>query len=133
MRKTMKSLVFLGVVLVLTAVSATSHATTTVILPHRTAFLTFNRPVSLPGVSLGTGTYIFELADPNGDNNIVRVWSADRQRVYLTAFTYWIQRPSDMRRDQPVTFGESPTGTPTPIKAWFPEGSDSGREFIYRK
>jgi hypothetical protein len=129
----MKSLALLGVVLGLTAVSATSHATTTVVLPHRTAYLTFNRPVSLPGVSLGTGTYIFELADPNGDNSVVRVWSADRLRIYLTAFTYSIQRPSNVRRDQPVIFGESAAGTPTPIKAWFPEGSDSGREFIYRK
>jgi len=133
MRKTMKSLAFLGVILGLSAVAVTSHATTTVILPKRTTFLTFNRPVALPGIALGTGTYIFELADPNGDNSIVRVSSADRQRVYLTAFTYGIQRPSNVRRDQPVIFGESSAGTPTPIKAWFPEGSDSGREFIYRK
>jgi hypothetical protein len=133
MRKTMKSLAFLGAVLGLTAVSATSHATTTVTLPQRTTMLTFNRPVSLPGIALGTGSYIFELADPNGDNTIVRVWSADRQRVYLTAFTYAIQRPSNVRRDQPVIFGESSVGTPTPIKAWFPDGSETGREFIYRK
>ncbi|HEY7284733.1 MAG TPA: hypothetical protein VH497_04765 [Vicinamibacterales bacterium] len=130
MRKTMKSLAFLGVVLGLVTVAVTSHALA--LGDHRT-FLTFNRPVGLPGVALGTGTYIFELAEPNSNNSIVRVLSADRQRVYLTAFTYPIMRPANMRRDQVVTFGESTNGAPTPITAWFPEGANTGREFIYRK
>ena len=30
-------------------------------------YLTFNRPVALPGVSLGTGTYIFEIPDATAD------------------------------------------------------------------
>jgi len=130
MRKTMKSLAFLGVVLGLVTVAVATHAMS--LGDHRT-FLTFNRPVGLPGISLGTGTYIFELAEPNSSNSIVRVTSADRQRVYLTAFTHPILRPAKMPRGQVMTFGESTNGAPTPIKAWFPEGSDTGREFIYRK
>jgi hypothetical protein len=130
MSKTMKSLAFLGAVLGLLAVGVTTQAVT---LAERTTFLTFNRPIALPGIALGTGTYIFELAEPMSNNAIVRVSSADRQRVYLTAFTYPIMRPADMPRGQVVTFGESVNGAPKPITAWFPEGSNTGREFIYRK
>jgi hypothetical protein len=129
MRKTMKSLAFLGVFLGLATVAVTTRAMT---IGERTTYLTFNRPVSLPGISLGTGTYIFELADPMSNNSVVRVSSADRQRVYLTAFTYPIMRPADMRRDQVVVFGEATNEAPVPIKAWFPDGSSTGREFIYR-
>jgi hypothetical protein len=129
MRKTMKSLAFLGVFLGLVTVAVTTRAMT---IAERTTYLTFNRPVGLPGIALGTGTYIFELADPMSNNSIVRVSSADRQRVYLTAFTYPIMRPANMRRDQVVVFGEATNGAPAPIKAWFPDGSSTGREFIYR-
>ena len=89
--------------------------------------------MALPGVALGTGTYIFELAEPMSNNSIVRVSSTDRQRIYLTAFTYPIMRPANMRKGQVVTFGESSNGAPAPITAWFPDGSNTGREFIYRK
>jgi hypothetical protein len=75
MSKTMKSLAFLGAVLGLLAVGVTTQAVT---LAERTTFLTFNRPIALPGIALGTGTYIFELAEPLSNNAIVRVSSADR-------------------------------------------------------
>lgn len=130
MSKTMKSLAFFGAVLGLVTVGATTQAVT---LGERTTFLTFNGPVALPGISLGTGTYIFELAEPMSNNSVVRVSSVDRQRVYLTAFTHPIVRPANMRRDQVVTFGESVNGAPKPITAWFPADSTTGREFIYRK
>jgi hypothetical protein len=130
MSKTMKSLALLGVALGLVTGAVSSRAAT---LDGRTTFLTFNRPVALPGLALGTGTYIFELAEPMSNNSIVRVSSADRQTIYLTAFTYPIMRPANMRRDQVVTFGEPSSGAPAPITAWFPDGSITGREFIYRK
>ena len=130
MSKIMKSLAFVGVVLGLATVAVTSRAMT---LPERTTLLTFNRAVALPGVALGAGSYIFELADPLNNNSVVRVSSADRKRIYLTAFTYPIARPANMRRDQVVAFGEPSGGAPVPITAWFPEGSSMGREFIYHK
>ena len=61
MSKTMKSLALLGVAMGLVTVAVSSRAAA---LDGRTTFLTFNRPVALPGVALGTGTYIFELAAP---------------------------------------------------------------------
>jgi hypothetical protein len=96
------------------------------------AYLTFNRAVALPGVELPAGTYVFELALPLSEQNVVRVTSHDRRRIYLTAFTYPIQRPATLPRDQWITFGEARAGSAPPITAWFPEGSERGRQFIYR-
>jgi hypothetical protein len=96
------------------------------------SYLTFNRPIALPGVELAAGTYRFELALPLSDQNVVRVSSYDRKKTYLTVFTYAVPRPPKMRRDSYVTFGESHNGAPTPITAWFPEGAEIGRQFIYR-
>jgi len=31
-----------------------------------------------------------------------------------------------------VALGEAPIGEPSPIRAWYPIGSQSGHEFLYR-
>ena len=93
----------------------------------RTNYLTFSAPVSLPGVTLGAGSYVFERITPE----VVRVSHRTTRRVYLTAFTHAIARPASMPRGQFVTLGESPAGLAPPIKAWFPEGYAVGHEFIY--
>jgi len=97
----------------------------------RTMYITFTRPVALPGVALGSGTYIFELADPLGAWNIVRVSSHDRRHVYLAAFTRIVDRPSEMSPDQPISFGEAPGNAAQPITVWWPIGEATGRQFIY--
>jgi hypothetical protein len=97
----------------------------------RMTYVTFSRPVALPGVGLGSGTYIFELADPLGAWNLVRVSSHDRRHVYLTAFTRIVDRPSGMSPDQPISFGEAPRNAVPPITTWWPTGEATGRQFIY--
>jgi hypothetical protein len=97
----------------------------------RMTYVTFSRAVALPGVELRTGTYIFELADPLGAWNLVRVSSRDRRHVYLTAFTRIVDRPSGMNPDQPISFGEAGRDQAPPINAWFPTGESTGRQFIY--
>ena len=54
---------------------------------HKTTYLTFSHPLSLPGVTLGSGTYIFEIANPSSGADIVRVMSRDRSIAYFMAFT----------------------------------------------
>ena len=98
---------------------------------HQTMLLTVNVPVRLPGVTLAPGRYVFELADPMGAGNLVRVLSGDRHSVYLLAFTYRVDRPRDLRPDQVVTLGEAPAGSPAPILVWYPRYDRSGRQFIY--
>jgi hypothetical protein len=97
----------------------------------RMTYVKFNRPVALPGVALGAGTYIFELPDPNDAWTVVRVTSQDRRRVYLTAFTRLVERPKGMNPDQIISFGEARANEPQPIKVWWPIGESTGREFIY--
>ena len=97
----------------------------------RMMFVKFSRPVSLPGVALGAGTYIFELPDANGAWTVVRVTSQDRRKVYLTAFTRIVDRPRDLRPDQVISFGEARPSEPQPIRVWWPTGESTGREFIY--
>ena len=97
----------------------------------RMTFVKFSRPVALPGVALGTGTYVFELPDPIGAFDVVRVTSLDRRLVYLTAFTRIVDRPKDLRPDQTISFGEAAADRPQPIRAWWPAGESTGREFIY--
>jgi hypothetical protein len=98
---------------------------------HKTMYVTFNRPVALPGTALASGTYIFELADSDGTWPLVRVMSRQRDHVYFLGFTYAIDRAAGMRHNQVITFGEAVDGEPTPIKAWYPAGDARGREFMY--
>src|ERR1700682_3334362 len=54
----------------LAAGAASVHALT---MTNRLTYLPFSQPVALPGVTLAAGTYAFELATPNGPNDIVAV------------------------------------------------------------
>ena len=97
----------------------------------RLTYVRFNRPVALPGVALGAGTYIFELPDPIGASDVVRVSSQDRRVVYLTAFTRIVERPAGMNAKQPVSFGEASPRAPQPITTWWLPNESTGRQFIY--
>ena len=94
--------------------------------------VTFSAPVALPGVVLLPGKYAFE-AGPLGMNpNIVRVTSADYQKLHYVGFTQRIRRPAAIASNEVISLGEASVGTPTPIKAWYPIGSQAGHEFLYR-
>jgi hypothetical protein len=97
----------------------------------RTTHLTFSKPFSLPGVTLGAGTYIFERAAPQSAIEVVRVSSRDRRFVYYLGFTELTEKPRGTA--SPITFGEAPAGSPVPVRAWYPTGtSTTGHRFLYR-
>jgi hypothetical protein len=95
-----------------------------------TMYVTFSRPVSLPGVTLRSGTYIFEAPDPAYDHDLVRVLSQDRTTVFFTAFTQPVERPQGMSRDQTISFGEPSREGTLPVLVWWPSNS-VGHQFIY--
>jgi hypothetical protein len=99
--------------------------------PHRTTYLTFSQPVRLPGVSLGSGTYIFEIANPGTSADVVRVLSRDRSKAYFMGFTRAVARPSGLSRSQVVSLAESAAGTAPPVTVWWPENESTGRQFVY--
>ena len=98
---------------------------------RRTTHFTFSRSVQLPGVTLPAGTYIFEIANPTGGSNAVVVRSRDRSKVYALKLTQGIYRQKSGDMKPAITFGETPAGTPPPVKAWYPQGETLGREFLY--
>jgi hypothetical protein len=110
-------------------VMATAVATGASPEDQHTMYVTFNRPVSLPGVTLRRGTYIFETPEADFDNGLVRVLSRDRSIVILTTFTHRIDRPFGMRPEQPISFGEPSSEGTLPITVWW--ARDSGHQFIY--
>ena len=97
---------------------------------ERTTQLTFSKPFSLPGVTLGAGTYIFERAAPLSAIEVVRVSSRDRRFVYYMGFTELVQRPSGAA--SPIAFGEAPAGAAVPVRDWYPAGTSTGHRFLYR-
>jgi hypothetical protein len=94
--------------------------------------VTFNRSVALPGVILLPGSYTFEAGALGMSPNIVRVTSPDYQKLYFVGLTQRVTRPANMASNQVVALGEASIGEPTPIRAWYPIGSQSGHEFLYR-
>jgi hypothetical protein len=98
----------------------------------RTTIVTFSGPVGLPGVTLGAGTYVFEVASPETSLDVVRVRSKDRSLVYFAGITQLVSRPEGLGSDRIVTFGEAPPGIAPPIAAWYPIGSALGHRFLYR-
>src|SRR6185503_9594064 len=91
-----------------------------------TNYLTFSGAVSLPGVELAAGTYVFDVPTSAMSNSIVRVSSRDRKKVFLTAYTRDVQRPRGDDGKLLVQLGEAPAGAARPIAAWFPIGSSVG-------
>jgi hypothetical protein len=95
---------------------------------YRTYF-TFSAPVTLPGVTLPAGRYLFRLADPSTGRKVVSVLSADGKPV---AMLHTI--PNQLTRapqDAEVRFMETPANMPPAIKSWWYPGNALGYEFIY--
>lgn len=115
----------------LLGVFATSATTAKSYDTRRTTRFTFSRTVQIPGATLPPGTYIFEIANPNEQADIVRVLSTDREEAFLLKFTIPVYRHADGNLKATITLGESPAGTPPPVKAWYPQSEARGREFLY--
>jgi hypothetical protein len=99
---------------------------------NKRAFFTFNRPISLPGVTLPAGEYLFRLVDTDTGRKVIQVVSADGKTPYAMLHSI-----PDVRRDATtspeVRFMETAKGTPSAIKAWWYSGESIGYEFIYPK
>ena len=121
------TLVLFGLALVGLVAAAPGNAN---VDSERTVQLTFSKPIALPGVTLGAGTYIFERAAPLSSSEVVRVSSQDRRHVYFAGFTLLVEKPRGL--NSPITFGEAPAGSPVPIREWYPTGTSTGHRFIYR-
>jgi len=114
----------LGVAAVL--VAAVAHAQPS---DKRTIF-TFSRPITLPGVTLPPGKYIFRLADDQTSRKVIQVVSSDGTKPYAMLLTTPNER-RDPPKDAEVAFLETASRTPSAVRAWWYPGERTGYEFIY--
>jgi hypothetical protein len=98
-------------------------------LDKRTLF-TFSGPITLPGVTLPAGQYLFRLADPNSSGKVVQVLNADGTRPYGLFFTLSAERVEPASTPE-VRFMETASGTPAAVRTWWYPGERTGYEFIY--
>jgi hypothetical protein len=89
--------------------------------------LTFNRPVSLPGIVLPAGSYSFDTHWDHPDIVIVR--NKERSRVFYMGFTRPVLRPAGMSSKTVVTLGEVRANEVPPVTAWYEIGRALGPEF----
>jgi hypothetical protein len=119
-------------VVALVAMMTPALANATAYTYDKLAYLTFNAPVQVPGVTLNAGTYGFRLANPGTSRNVVQVVSNDGAIVYATFHTL-----PDMRtvvtQNPVVTFRETPAGVPAAVKSLFYGGEHRGYQFWYPK
>ena len=100
-------------------------------LDKRTLF-TFSGPVSMPGVTLPAGQYLFRLANPESGRNVVQVLNADGTKPYGMFFAMRAERFEPASTPE-VRFMETAAGMPAAIKTWWYPGERSGYEFVYPK
>jgi len=99
---------------------------------NKKTHISFSQPVRVPGTTLAAGSYVFKLADNQANRHIVQIMNSRENKVYATvlAIPDYRARPGSKTI---ITFGEAATGNPTPIKAWFYPGDNSGSRFVYSK
>lgn len=122
----LKTIASACVLAVLGFTSATAQAQT---FDNRT-FFTFNQPITLPGVTLPAGTYLFRNPDMNTARRVVQVLSDDGTKSYAMLLTIPIQRMEPSGEPE-IRFMETGEGMPPAIKAWWYPGNPIGWEFIY--
>jgi hypothetical protein len=114
----------LGVAAVL--ISAVAHAQPS----DKRTFFTFSRPITLPGLTLPPGKYIFRLADDQTSRKVIQVVSSDGTKPYAMLLTVANER-RDLPKDAEVSFLETAARTPSAVRAWWYPGERTGYEFIY--
>jgi LPXTG-motif cell wall-anchored protein len=124
----LKTLASACVLAVLAFTSTAAHAQP---VDNRT-FFTFDQPVTLPGVTLPAGKYLFRNPDITTSRRVVQVLSDDGKQSYAMLLTIPAQR-TEPAPEPEIRFMETAEGTPPAIKAWWYPGNTIGWEFIYPK
>src|SRR5215813_909146 len=88
----------------LAALTLTAGAATAQTMPaDRLTKVTFSGPVSVPGMTLPTGTYAFRIADSDVDRHIVEIFDKDNMKLYATLLAIPAQR-AEATGDPVITF-----------------------------
>ena len=90
----------------------------------------FSGPVTLPGITLPAGSYLFRVPTP--DRNIIQVLSADGTKIYGTFFAIAAHRSAIPEKPE-LRFMETKSTMPHAIRTWWYPADSTGFEFIYPK
>jgi len=123
---------FASVAVAAACVVAATPARASDVTNDKLAFLTFNAPVQVPGVTLNAGTYRFRLTNPGTRRDVLQVLSNDGTTVYAMFHTINDSR-STLTSEAMVTFRETPAGVPPAVRSLFYGGEHRGYEFVYPK
>ena len=129
MKRILAAVAFAG--LTALGVAATVNAQSFNVFDDRT-YLTFSGPVSLPGVTLPAGRYIFRVPSRYTASAVIQVLSGDRKTVYAMVQTAPAWRLV-ATGDPGVTFKERAADAPPAIEAFFQPLEHNGYEFLYPK
>jgi hypothetical protein len=102
------------------------------IVPDRSTIVTISAPVSVPGVVLPAGEYLFRLADSNTNRNVVQIYDKDRTKIFATLIAIPAER-NEPSGDAVVTFRETPASQAPALRYWYFAGEKAGNEFAYPK
>ena len=97
----------------------------------RTVF-TFDRPFSVPGVTLPAGDYMFRIVNTESSRNVIQVLSGDGKTPYAMLHSIPDVR-TEASADPAVRFMETAKGQPSAVKTWWYPHERTGYEFIYPK
>ena len=99
---------------------------------NKLTYLTFSKPVQLPGKMLPAGRYRFELADTQESRRVIKVQSEDgkKQLAMLLSIPNQLR---DIPKDPVVMFSETAVGQPDAVKSYNYPGERIGYEFIYSR
>jgi hypothetical protein len=126
------SRLMLSAVAVMAVVAGTAPTPVRAVTYDKLAYLTFNRPVQVPGATLRAGTYRFHLTDPDTSRNVLQVLSNDGATVFAMFHTMPDGRTA-LTENPTVSFWETPASVPPAIKSIFYGGEYRGYEFVYPK
>jgi len=115
-----------GLAVAAVLVAAVAHAQPS----DKRTYFTFSRPITLPGVTLPAGKYLFRLADDTTTRKVIQVMNAEGTKPYAMLLTINNER-RDPPKDAEVAFLETASRTPSAVKAWWYPGERTGYEFIY--
>ena len=97
--------------------------------PGQKAFVTFDRPVEVPGKVLPPGTYVFKSLD---NNELVQVFSGDEKQLYTTVVVIPTDRPAQTENlDSFVQLNQTRAGAPQEVGGFFLPGRATGFQFVY--
>jgi hypothetical protein len=102
------------------------------IVPDRSTVVTISAPVSVPGVVLPAGEYLFRLADSQASRNVVQIYDKDRTKIFATLLAIPAER-NEPTGEAVITFRESPANQAPALRYWYYAGEKSGQEFAYPK